>query len=83
MLYKKDFKHMHPQFNSRGFQKTKPLVKVDHLPTISILSNKVNVNEGYQQQGNRNLPYWHKYCENTSVHGIKYFVERDLHWSER
>lgn len=29
------------------------------------------------------LSFWQRYCENTSIHGIKYISMSDLHWSER
>lgn len=29
------------------------------------------------------LSYWRRYCEHSSIHGIKYISMSDLHWSER
>lgn len=51
---------------------------------ISIPSDFVQLN-GKEKKNDRNIlmRYWRVYCENTSVHGMKYLSGDGLHWTER
>lgn len=29
------------------------------------------------------LSFWERFCYHTTIHGIKYIAQKELHWSER
>jgi hypothetical protein len=83
MFYKSDFKNVDLNYKEKAF------FKVNHKPiSLNILSNfhgkSVAKSSDFKRKfKNDELSWWHRYCTGTSVHGIKYLVERDLHWIER
>lgn len=84
MLYESDFRPFRPKFRSYNVttaalqRRFKNQVNVNVVPKNESTSDE----EETEKQG-----FWTawfvNFCQNTSVHGIRYIGDRELHWSER
>lgn len=85
MYYQNDFKL--PPFQPR-FDYQKSLGQLRHSRRIKkklepeiIIKHESEEND---EEKSRFFNKWfYNYCDNTSIHGVKYIGQSELHWSER
>lgn len=50
-------------------------------------SNNRNILDGEKDKNFKHkledLSFWERFCYHTTIHGIKYIAQKELHWSER
>lgn len=81
MFYKTDFK---PKFDAVNKFKVRYYKNYVEQNTQRFNNNRLNDSrEKKSFKKSLVLSFWQRYCENTSIHGIKYISMTDLHWSER
>lgn len=72
IIYKRDYFHLrHKKF----------------LRSTNPISNNRNILDGEKDKNSdhklEDLSFWERFCYHTTIHGIKYIAQKELHWSER
>lgn len=88
MLYQSDFKP--PPFQPRfDYQKSLSqlrkgkIINKKHLQPEVILKHESDDDDDAESKSQFLKKWFYSFCENTSIHGVKYIGQSDLHWTER
>ena len=86
MLYESDFKSFRPQFRSHNVTTVSLQRRLRNRGIVNVISVPENGNDGDENESEKQgfwTSWFVNFCQNTSVHGIRYIGGRELHWSER
>ena len=86
MIYQSDYStfpvHFQPRYDyRRSFRKSKSEAKINFVAPLSKIDES---EEDIDDQKSSDFKSWFlDFCENTSIHGVKFIGQPGLHWSER
>lgn len=86
MLYESDFKPFRPKFRSYNVTTAALQRRFKNRVNINGVAVSNNENTGVEDDVEKQgfwTAWFVNFCQNTSVHGIRYIGNRELHWSER
>lgn len=82
MFYQSDFRTLPARFQTRyDYQRSFKALRRRKLNSVAPLEKESKDEE--VEKTNEYLELWFSFCNNTSVHGMKYLGQLKLNWTER
>jgi hypothetical protein len=82
MLYESDFRSIPDRYRPR-YDYRKSFGKNDVKINVISPSGRVVKEETIEDSKTVIAKWWLNFCDNSSIHGLKYIGQESLHWSER
>ena len=86
MIYESDFRPFRPKFRSYNVTSSAMQRRFKNRVNVNVNSLMKNESSGADEESEKQgfwTAWFVNFCQNTSVHGIRYIGDRELHWSER